>query len=185
MELHIIYQKDGRRRRGKMKGEHKDMMIYSIKLSKKKLLAGVAAVVALALLFACCGGGKEEEGDSSQQMVETSAEVTMENDEQRVAFLKQLGYESKAEPMEFCEIIIPQEFDGVYTNYNQLQLECGYDLTKYKGKRVKRYTYEVTNYGVEERVAANLLVLDGKLIGGDISSINMDGFMHGLKPKDT
>ena len=52
---------------------------------------------------------------------------------------------------------------------------------EYKGKRVKRYTYEVTNYpGQASGVRANLLVDGGMVIGGDICSLTLDGFMHGF-----
>ncbi|MBR6748707.1 MAG: hypothetical protein IKM07_07185, partial [Clostridia bacterium] len=40
-----------------------------------------------------------------------------------------------------------------------------------------------TNYpGGLSDVAANLLILDGEVIGGDISSTLLDGFMHGFDP---
>ena len=56
------------------------------------------------------------------------------------------------------------------------------DLSKLKGKKVKRWTYEVTNYPKQtEGVRANLLVLDGKVVGGDICSNDAaNGFMHGF-----
>lgn len=54
------------------------------------------------------------------------------------------------------------------------------------GKTVKRYTYIIHNYPDEtDQVRANLLVYDGKVIGGDICTLALDGFMHGFSPEET
>ncbi len=54
-------------------------------------------------------------------------------------------------------------------------------MTKYAGKRCKRYSYSVLNYPEEpEDVRANILVYNGKIIGGDVCSLKLDGFMHGF-----
>ena len=87
------------------------------------------------------------------------------------------------EPLEVKEIIIPAEFDDVYEKYNDIQKEQGFDLTAYCSKRVKKWTYKVTNYPNYEGsdcIRATLLVFDGKVIGGDVCSVELDGFMHGF-----
>ena len=58
------------------------------------------------------------------------------------------------------------------------------DLSKYKKKNVMRYTYEVTNYeGANGTVYANILVYRNRVIGGDICSADMKGFIHGFEKK--
>ena len=45
-----------------------------------------------------------------------------------------------------------------------------------------RYTYEVTNYeGAEGTVYANILVYRNRVIGGDICSADVTGFIHGFE----
>ena len=79
------------------------------------------------------------------------------------------------------ELLIPEEMDESYDEYLTLQSEQGFDLTKYAGKRVKRYTYEVTNYPTgEQGVQANLLLYKNTVIGGEVLSPQLDGFLHGL-----
>ena len=57
----------------------------------------------------------------------------------------------------------------------------GFDLEKYAGKRVKRYTYEVFNYPTgESGVQVNLLVCKNTVVGGEVLSPQLDGFLHGL-----
>lgn len=99
---------------------------------------------------------------------------------QRRAFLKQYGWEL-GEEINRGSVRIPDEFDDVYTQYNEIQLKQGFDLRKYAGKEVERYQYPVTNYpGFPDYIRANLLVFQGKIIGGDVSSVALDGFMHGF-----
>ena len=109
------------------------------------------------------------------------------DEEERLAFLGQFGWKVETEPVAVEEVVIPVEFNDVYQNYNDLQQEQGLDLTPYTGKTCKRWVYQVLNYPREgERVLATLLVYDGRIIGGDISSASLDGFMatflgeHGL-----
>ena len=73
---------------------------------------------------------------------------------------------------------IPSKFNETYTSYNELQKQQGLDLTKYAGKECTKYTYEILNYDGDEKIVANLLVLDNRVIGGDISERQKDGFMH-------
>ena len=47
-----------------------------------------------------------------------------------------------------------------------------------------RYTYEVTNYEDYDGVVyANLIVYRGRVIGGDICSADVTGFIHGFERK--
>ena len=107
--------------------------------------------------------------------------------EQRIAFLQGFGWQVQEEPEEIVEVLIPEDLDTVYAEYNEIQQLQGCDLEKYAGKSCKRYSYIVTNYpGQSESVRANLLVADGKIIGGDVCSLEVDGFMHGFrKPEET
>ena len=60
------------------------------------------------------------------------------------------------------------------------------DFIKNRGKgcAVKKWTYILTDYpGYEDKdcIRLNLLVYKGKVIGGDICSVELDGFMTGLQ----
>lgn len=76
------------------------------------------------------------------------------------------------------EIIIPAEFSDVYIKYNDIQKAAGFDLSSYKGCRVKLYTFSGVTYpGCREETQLNLIVYHGKIIGGDISQTAIDGEM--------
>ena len=80
------------------------------------------------------------------------------------------------------EIIIPRQFNDVYLEYNKLQKKQGFDLSLYSGKTAKQYTYKVLNHPSNgENIYLHLIVLDDKVIGGDISSTELNGFMQPFK----
>ena len=97
-------------------------------------------------------------------------------------FLSFYGWQVSEKPIESQKITIPEEFDTIFEDYNLLQKEAGLDLKMYRGMSGTRYTYKVLNYPENiENVRANVIVIDGKSVGGDISTVALDGFMHSLK----
>lgn len=68
----------------------------------------------------------------------------------------------------------------MYNNYNQIQKEAGFDLALYKGKKCVMYTYELTNHPLGH-CRANIITYLGDIIGGDISSVSLSGFMLPLE----
>lgn len=100
------------------------------------------------------------------------------------SFISSYGWKVIDEPDEVREIMIPAEFDDVYTSYNSIQTAQGFDLSGLKGQRVKRWTYTVTNYPgyeAEDCIKINILVYNGCVVGGDVCSVRLDGFMHGFE----
>lgn len=156
------------------------MFICSFKTSKTKLVAGFfVAVAAVGLLVSAAVR------TASPAIAPGGINLAAEDSRQRIDFLKQFGWEVREDPLEVSEIIIPMEFNAVYQSYNELQLKQGFDLTDYGGKRVKRWTYAVTNYPNYDETAdcihADILVCEGKVVGGDICSVELNGFMHGFE----
>ena len=104
------------------------------------------------------------------------------NDNKARRFLLEYGWETGDECIDKSVIIVPEPFDLVYENYNALQEEAGLNLKPYQGKRGVRYTYEVINYpyDVGEAVRANVIIIDGECVGGDICTVSLEGFIHSL-----
>ena len=153
------------------------MFIVTARLPKRRLLAGGAAllcccVVAAAAVILSAGG----------RAVTASAEVRgIRDNDDRVAYLTQLGWTVSPEPIATEELLIPDHFDDTYADYLALQEGQGFDLSRYCGKRVKRYTYEISNYPTgESGVQISLLVYRNTVIGGEVLSPTADGLLHGL-----
>lgn len=153
------------------------MFIVSMKMNRKKILAtAIGVVLVLIGLVACVamkGTGDSAPTAAKPEKVEQTSDI--------IAFLKGYGWEVSPEPCEIEEVAIPTEFNDVYENYNVIQKKQGYDLEPLKGVSVKRYAFDVLNYPDHpENIRANVLIYDGKVVGGDISSLESDGFMHGF-----
>ena len=102
--------------------------------------------------------------------------------EDRVAYLAACGWTADPASEQAQVIRIPEAFPPVYEDYNALQLQQGWDLHDYGGRDCDLFTYAVTNWPDEsQNVLANLYVYRGRVIGGDVHSTNLDGFMIGLK----
>lgn len=159
------------------------MFSISIKITKRQVLAAGAAFV---LAFAGGIWAKAALSELRGEAVESGSVVKIEKtpgktNDQRVAFLESFGWEIEQEEAEIVEVLIPKEFDEVITKYNEIQKDQGCDLSKYAGKRCKRYTYVINNYPeMPDNIRANLIVYNGKIIGGDVCSITLDGFMQGF-----
>ena len=112
---------------------------------------------------------------------EISYEKIKTNDD-RIGFLRQFGLEVDPDAVSASEVHIPTVFDRFFLEYNEIQKRQGLDLTKYKNKNVMRYTYEVTNYdGYDGTVYVNMIVYRNRVIGGDVASADVTGFIHGFE----
>lgn len=94
-------------------------------------------------------------------------------------FLSAFAIITGNEPVSVEEIIIPEDFDKVYENYNFLQIQAGFDLSDFKGRKAVRYTYKITNFpeDIKRDVFANVICVDNTPVGGDIFCPAIDGFM--------
>lgn len=96
--------------------------------------------------------------------------------EQRLAFLRALGLDPIEDSEESESIIIPAVFSDVYKRYNELQKQSGGDLSLYKTAVCTRYTYLDEETGMH----LDLIVYEGKIIGGDKCTYSLDGEMEPL-----
>lgn len=154
------------------------MFIFTAKLHRGRILAVAAAAVVV------CGalvGANVLSGKGAAVATAVSPKGVKTN-EDRVAYLESYGWQVSAKPIAVEELAVPEEFDETYQQYLDLQSSQGFDLTEYCGKRVKRYTYEITNYPTGETgVQAGLLIYKNTVVGGDVLSPQLGGFIHSLE----
>ena len=153
------------------------MFVYTIRRKKLKwIILVLLAALAVGLLWYF--------GSSKPASQNGGIVLRAGNAAERLAFISQFGWDVAEDPVQVTEILIPAEFDEVYQKYNEIQKKQDLDLTLYAGKRVKKWPYAVRNYpGYEGRadvIELNMLILDGVVIGGDVCSTELGGFMHGF-----
>lgn len=157
------------------------MFIIPVKSDKIKKVAFSLLVATLIII-----GGTVAVMSNQTATVGNFSNVSLrgETSQERKSFFNHFGWEISDDPLEVKETVIPSEFDESYEKYNNLQKEQGFDLEKYKGVRVKAWSYEILNYPEHENsdgvIRGNLLTHNGKIIGGDVCSIELGGFMHGF-----
>lgn len=153
------------------------MFLCSIRMSKLKVILAFVLVLAVGIVVTVV---LTSSGSDSTEPFQRSLMASTE--EERLRYLESFGWTTGGEAVEIAEVVIPTEFDEVYEKYNSLQKTQGFDLEGYKGMTVKRYCYAITNYpGDVPNVYGNLLVHEGQIIGGDICSNELEGFMHGFE----
>jgi hypothetical protein len=158
------------------------MFIYSLRASTLKFFGvTMLAVLALVTLLFFIPSAEPTISNNVIQVQETVKFDKVKSADDRINFIRQFGWEVESQPIEEAEVTIPAEFDKIYQSYNELQKKQGFDLTKYMRKNVMRYTYKITNYpDYTDDVYVTILIHKNKVIGGDVSSADANGFIHGL-----
>lgn len=149
------------------------MMVMTTKVDIKKIGIILAAVVAVILAIVLIFGRGNDAAAST---------ATVSNNDARVKFLTDFGWQVSASPTESSQVRIPEQQTDIFSRYNALQKSQGYDLSQYAGKSVMRYVYKVNNFpGTTEPVYATLLVYKNQIIGGDITNTAAKGVVQGFK----
>ncbi len=160
------------------------MFIYTVRAGTVRLAALVC--VAVVLLFGVAIAADAGAAVTEEAVVETISYSGIRTDEDRLSFLASLGWQTTGQVVDEESFTLPETFDRVLLGYNEIQKEAGLDLSRYRKKKVTRYTYEITNYpDYDGRVYANLIVCRNKIVAGDISSADPAGFVRGLAQKTT
>ncbi|MGN0679637.1 MAG: DUF4830 domain-containing protein [Oscillospiraceae bacterium] len=111
---------------------------------------------------------------------ESAAGIDGSTNAKRIEYIESFGWKTGSVPDAVEEIRIPARFDEAYEQYNALQKEQGFDLRKYAAYPANKYTYRLMNYEGGDPVVpinANLIVVEGRIVGADISSAEANGFV--------
>ena len=134
---------------------------------RKALLLVLAVALALTAAILLRGCAKTEDLSTS---------------EGRIHYLESLGWELDGDSEDARAVQFPKELTGRLREYNEIQLQQGFDLRAYLGEQCEQFSYRITNYpDSDQTVLATLYVQDGLLIAGDVHSTALDGFLQPLR----
>jgi len=145
--------------------------MYKFTRADRRKAILLAVIIMLSLLFAVrCVNVR-----NSAVRTESPADIAV--------FLGSYGWAVEPEPVTVKNVQIPAKFTEAYQRYNDLQKQQGFDLSKYRADIVESYTFRVLNHPASGDVFANVLVYKGRIIGGDICSFAINGFMTSFDGK--
>ena len=131
-----------------------------------------AAAVAAALLFVL----------ASSLFALRANGVSLRGPERRCAYLASLGHQADPSSERLRTVFLPVRFDALLEDYNDLQLAQGFDLRAAAGRSCLCCSYDLLDYpGWDGRVIATLYLYRGRVIGGDVHTAAVDGFMRPLR----
>ena len=134
------------------------MFVYSVKANTLKLVGiiGTALLLLIVMIFLIPDYAPKTTAAIAKKNSDIKYDKVKDN-AGRIAFLEQFGWEVESEPLEEVTIRIPSEF---------------------RGKEVTRYSYKVNNYpGYGGTVTANVIVFKNRVVGGDVCSSDVNGFI--------
>lgn len=144
------------------------MITASVKTTRTKIMGTLcvilAGMIALILFF-----GGAEAPRAAESISRRAA-----NNEERKEYLSLRGFKTAAEPSLIEDVLLPEEMDEILAEYNESQMDFGFDLSPFLGKTVKKYVYPIEG---EEETFATLYVYEEKIIAADIAS-HIDGWQR-------
>ncbi|MBQ7319587.1 MAG: DUF4830 domain-containing protein [Clostridia bacterium] len=165
------------------------MFVYSVRATTIKFFAVICVALAtlitvIAVLPTAVEDTAQVGADGEGEAVQVISYEKVKSAEDAARFLAQFGWEVNVSDVEEVGAKLPATFDKILTAYNELQMRQGLNLSKYKNKEITRYTFEVNNYpGADGPVLANVLVYRNRVIGGDLCSADVTGFVTGFDGK--
>ncbi len=154
------------------------MFVYTMKASGIKFFAVIALSVAVLATAIAIMPSISAASDVASV---TTNYKNIASEEDMVNFLSQFGYKTDASPAKKFDMTIPDEFNTVFEDYNEIQRAQGLNLKRYCGKNATVYVFKITNYEFEGDVFATLFIRNERIIAGDICSNDGDGFIHGFE----
>ena len=99
-----------------------------------------------------------------------------------IRYINSMGRQVEKKCSDITNFKIPEEFDSVFTAYNEIILQAGYDLTPFKGCRAVRYSYIATD--TNDNALINIIRCRDEIISADISSSGANGYLKPLSGQD-
>lgn len=143
------------------------MLIVTARIPRRRLMAGGISALCCCLVLVAALALSLHQG-----AVPTTASLShMDDNDNRVAYLEQMGWTVGENAVSTQELLIPETLDESYDSYLTLLHQQGFALEDFCGKHIQRYVYQVTNHpsGLGD-VQAVLLVCDDTLVGGHIQA---------------
>ncbi len=96
--------------------------------------------------------------------------------QKRMEYFTSIGLDVNATAVLVKQTRIPEKLSGVFLEYSNILKKSGFDISDYRGKNATYYCYSLKN---EPQKSVNILVVEDKIIAGDITD-NLSGEITAL-----
>lgn len=146
---------------------------------KKRIAAGIILTAALVLIIVLSNLFITHI-KTTKKINGRNLDLNLHNVEDAKRLAEEFGMNTENAEVKSTAVQIPQRFNDVFVQYNDLQKAFGTDLEAYKGRQCIKYTVSVYDDSDSGGNTATLLAYNGILIGGDMSENAFDGTVKGL-----
>ena len=154
------------------------MFIYSVRASTLRFFAVIVLTIATLTGILITGNYADTTVSALSQSINFGG---MKTTEDMVNFIEGFGIKVEKMPLEEKTFSVPENFDRIISGYNEIQRTQGLDISKYKNKKVTRYTFKAIDYeNYEGEVFVNLIVYKNTVVACDVSSADPTGFVSPL-----
>ncbi|MBR2108547.1 MAG: DUF4830 domain-containing protein [Ruminococcus sp.] len=144
------------------------MVVFTFgkKRAARAAVISALAVVLIVLCVAIAAGGRASVPDFATADEVGKYSTAAGDTKAQVKFLSQFGIKIDKNTKKTDTVTIPESFNAVYEDYNNLQIEAGLDLKPFRGEQVSRVVYKIN----KKEGYATLLLFKGRVIGGHLST---------------
>ncbi len=140
--------------------------MFVLTFSKKntgRILAGFLALV----VAVGAGAGIKNFILKDEETMRNNKNIKLTTTREMVEYILSKGYTADMQSATVKEVKIPKKFDAEFENFNsKINRTDGLSLEKYKNDKVDKWTFDITDYDVENKTATAVLLLKkDKLIG--------------------
>ena len=100
----------------------------------------------------------------------------------RLELISKYGWIIDEENVIIEDVEIPLKFSDAVSDYADMLKNGGFNLEKYKGKVLKKYTYPVKNH-VDKYAVINIFMYGNEIAAADVVVPRLDGYMHNINER--
>lgn len=150
------------------------MFVFSFKASSVKILCALCLCIAAgAFVISLMPEAGYAVNVNKTEVSSELDKINVKSKDGRSDYLEALGFGVDNKNESKVSTTVPETFDAATEQYNNMQKMQGFDLEKYKGKKVDSYTYGVTSFPDGTKIGdrkylVTLIVHNGKVIAADM-----------------
>ena len=143
--------------------------MFVITVNRKKITK-IALTAVCIVAVGAAGVGLKNFFEQDSATVASGKKTKLTTTQEMVDYIAEKGFTADMQTAQVAEVQVPKKFDDSFNAFNEkIKQNDGLSLEKYKGDKVNKWTFDITDYDVQGKTAtAVLLIRKDKLVGAYI-----------------